>query len=148
MLGRKRRLGRQKSGKKRLLILLGGVLILLGVSASGYFLYSRFFPKPALYISPLARHPGQLLASIVTSQTQAISGLLTSHHIPFDKISAQNQTIFVVQVTDEGKVLFTTTKDLSSQVTSLQLILERLTMEGKHFSRLDFRYMKPVIVLR
>jgi hypothetical protein len=73
---------------------------------------------------------------------------LQANHISFGKITAQDSTTFVVVIPENGEVIISSQKDITGQVASLQLILARLTMEGKHFSRLDFRYAKPVIVLR
>ncbi len=47
---------------------------------------------------------------------------------------------------DTAEVYISAQKDIDSQISSLQFILIRLTMEGKQFSRLDLRYDKPVIV--
>lgn len=104
--------------------------------------------KGAGYISPLARNPGKLSTSIAGQKTQEITNLLKSLHVDYSKVSSLDMTTFEVILPDGGKVILTSQKDLSQQVSSLQLIIGRLTMEGKHFSRLDFRYAKPVIVLR
>lgn len=42
-------------------------------------------------------------------------------------------------------VIFTSQKDLESQVTSLQIILERFKIEGRKVRKIDFRFDKPVI---
>lgn len=53
---------------------------------------------------------------------------------------------YVVQLSDNHEVLLSSKKDLFSQVASLQVILPRLTIEGKKFTRLDFRFDKPLLV--
>ncbi|HET9947069.1 MAG TPA: hypothetical protein VFQ63_03330, partial [Patescibacteria group bacterium] len=46
----------------------------------------------------------------------------------------------------DGKtIIISLNKDIEQQVSSLQLTIRELTMEGKEFHRLDFRYDKPVI---
>ena len=43
------------------------------------------------------------------------------------------------------KVFFATDKDLGLQVRSLQLVLPRLTMEGRKVSEIDLRFSKVVV---
>ena len=50
-----------------------------------------------------------------------------------------------VELKDGGKVIFSSKKDLKKQITSLQLVLSRLTIEGKKLKILDFRYDNPVV---
>jgi hypothetical protein len=55
---------------------------------------------------------------------------------------------FRVVLQDTSEIYISSDKDLDSQISSLQYIMVRLTMEGKQFSRLDLRYDKPVIVFK
>jgi hypothetical protein len=54
----------------------------------------------------------------------------------------------LIKLTNSGEVIISSQKDLSTQISSLQYLLARLTMEGKDFTRLDLRFDKPVIVFR
>ena len=51
----------------------------------------------------------------------------------------------ITMTVGSGTVILTTSKDIAQQIDSLQLTIRQLTMEGKEFHRLDFRYDKPVI---
>jgi hypothetical protein len=51
-----------------------------------------------------------------------------------------------ITLVDGQTVLFSSEKSIKTQVSSLQFILSRLTMEDRRFSQLDLRFDKPVIV--
>lgn len=53
---------------------------------------------------------------------------------------------YVVKLESGEEIMFSAKKDIQTQVSSLQLILSRLKIEGKRFLRLDMRFDKPVIV--
>jgi hypothetical protein len=46
---------------------------------------------------------------------------------------------------DNGEVILSSKKDIGSQLSSLQLMLARLTIEGKKLKVLDFRFDNPVV---
>jgi len=50
-----------------------------------------------------------------------------------------------VELRDGGELILSSKKDLENQLSSLQLILSRLTIEGKKLKKLDFRYDNPVV---
>lgn len=116
--------------------------------AGGIFLVLRLQSKPYLYLSPLADNPDKLTTSVAGPKLQQISASLREHHINFDKVEIKSDTTFSVLLKNGGIVMLTSGKSIEQQVSSLQLILDRLTMEGKHFASLDFRYAKPVVVIR
>ena len=43
------------------------------------------------------------------------------------------------------QVIVSLQKDLTLQIASLQLTIAHLTIEGKQFKQLDFRFDKPVL---
>lgn len=74
-----------------------------------------------------------------------IEKILKEKNIKYLKIEQNNDLSFNINLKDEGIVFISEKKDLEEQIDSLQLILSRLTIEGKRFRSLDFRYDKPVI---
>jgi len=130
--------------KIALSILYIGVIIL--ISAGSYFLYPVLFPKP-LFISPISN---AFSISTVTQSDpgiESLKSLLKEKRIDFTKISTSDSS-YTVNLKEGSDVIFSKQSDLRSQLSSLQFILSRLTMEGKQFSRLDLRFDKPVIILR
>jgi hypothetical protein len=80
-----------------------------------------------------------------TKQIESLSKNLTSKNISFSNVEQNNDLSYKILLKDNGTVYFSQKKDLSMQIDSLQLIVNRLTIEGKRFKTLDFRYDKPVI---
>lgn len=73
-----------------------------------------------------------------------VRDLLQRNHIVFRSVYSVNGAIVIIP--EKGQiVLFSPNKDFSVQIASLQLVTSHFTIEGKHFTRLDFRYDKPVI---
>lgn len=76
-----------------------------------------------------------------------IKKTLTKENIEIQSIEAVKEGYLITL--DGGKtVLFSSKKDVQSQISSLQFIVSRLTMEGRQFSRLDLRFDKPIIVAK
>lgn len=92
------------------------------------------FNKPI--ISPLGQNK--------PSRTSNLEVLLKKAKIPFASIS-QSPDYYIVTLSDGGQIFISSKKDLTFQISSLQLMLNRLTIEGKRIKSLDFRFDKAVI---
>jgi hypothetical protein len=75
-----------------------------------------------------------------------INDLLQKSGIPFASVENGNDSTYLVNLKDGGQVIIAQDKNVQNQISSLQLILSRLTIEGKRFKSLDFRYDKPVVL--
>lgn len=112
------------------------VLISLVLSAVAfYYTTNAILSKKQNYISPLS-----------TTKTGNIEGLLYEKNIPFSQVRDASESSKIIVLKDGGEVLVSSKKDMDSQISSLQLILSRLTIEGKKFKRLDLRFERVVIV--
>ena len=116
-------------------IALIGMLALLGFA---YSVFTFFIPQKQLLISPLA-----LQKNIKRNQ---IDVLLQKSGIQFASVENAKDSTYLVNLKDGGQVIITQDKNIENQISSLQLILSRLTIEGKRFKSLDFRYDKPVVL--
>ena len=116
-------------------IALIGMLALLGFV---YSVFTFFIPQKQLFISPLA-----LQKNIKRNQ---IDVLLQKSGIQFASVENAKDSTYLVNLKDGGQVIITQDKNIENQISSLQLILSRLTIEGKRFKSLDFRYDKPVVL--
>ena len=111
-------------------------LLTLGLLLLGLYLLILYSSKTVI-INPLAiRNTGQL--------EKVESGLLRKN-ISFLKIQQDNDLSYKIFIKDNGIVFLSEKKDIGTQIDSLQLILNRLTIEGKRFKILDFRFDKPII---
>jgi hypothetical protein len=134
MFQRKRLLKKEQLKiRLRLILLILAVLlvILIGIE----FLYFNFVKVSV--ISPLAK-------TKISRQTSLESDL-AKNKIHFASIKANLDGSFTVDLVSGEEVILSSKKDIGSQLSSLQLILTRLTIEGKKLKKLDFRFDNPVV---
>ena len=112
------------------------ILILLILSSLLLYKLPTFPLFKEQIVSPLAKNK--------SSQTSNLEILLTKAKIPFASIS-QSPDYYTVTLSDGGQIFISSKKDLTIQINSLQLMLNRLTIEGKRIKSLDFRFDKPII---
>ncbi|MEX2007839.1 MAG: hypothetical protein WD992_03635 [Candidatus Levyibacteriota bacterium] len=118
---------------------LGILFVILGISLilmTAFVYISPFVFKKSI-LSPLPKN--------FTGQNQDIESLLRKEKINFSDISIATDSSYLVYLEDGGQAIISHKKNLSEQVRSLQIVLSRLTIEGKRFKSLDFRFEKPVI---
>jgi hypothetical protein len=131
--------------RKKLLILTGiiagaSLLVIVGFTSIQYF-------RP-LYVSPVPFPFSQVVSVTHTPDTKEIEKLLTHNEVAYTNIIQGTDDTYKVIIKGNSEVILTGKKDLSSQVSSLQVILTRLTMEGKQIKSLDMRFNKPVVVFK
>ena len=119
---------------KKIFLYFAFCLVFLGLLI--VFLSPIFWNKKQVFINPLS--------GINPSPTSALENLLYNSHIQYDSIS-QEKNFSVVSLRDNGQIIFSYEKNLNDQISSLQAILKQLTIEGKRFKNLDFRFDKPVV---
>lgn len=125
-----------KAVRRKRFILLLLILIFLGLSL--FLLRQILFREKTLFISPISK--------LGFSQNADFEGKLKKSKIEYENLSFKNNS-YQFHMKGEGMVIISTEKDLDSQLSSLQLTLRQLKIEGKRFKSLDFRFDKPVIVL-
>ena len=121
--------------KKRRLVFVLISLCLIGLII---LITLPFFTKKALFISPITRNSNQ--------DAKKIETLLINAQISFTSISLTTNSSYIVKLQDGGEVILSLKKNIEKQITSLQPILKQLTIEGKKFNRIDFRFDKPLVV--
>lgn len=143
MLPKRRRALRQSSAKKtRTMFLSVSLLFVFVVCISlSAFLTST---SPTI-ISPIPKVEGSQIH--VTDKAKQVSILLRNYSIEAASVIKGNGDILLVKLRSGEEVTLSSAKDLDVQISSLHLILARLTIEGKKALRLDFRFEKPAIVL-
>ncbi len=124
--------------------------IIFGVFS--YLLVMLVFLEKQLFVSPIpilfskSQQLNVYASSFLT--TIAIEALLEKNQIAFENVYYMQDDTYIVLLPDGEEVVLLANKSIEQQISSLQLIASRLTIEGKRFSRLDFRFNKPVITLR
>ncbi|MBI4098000.1 MAG: hypothetical protein HY426_03080 [Candidatus Levybacteria bacterium] len=126
---------KERSRKKRLAIAL-----LLGLSLVCIFLLYVALPKKGpLYISPLSKDQ--------TTSAAKVEKILKEKKISYESLSMAKDRSYVIKLDEKSEVIIDPKKDILEQLSSLQLILSTLKIEGKALRRLDFRYKSPIISL-
>ncbi len=116
----------------------GFLLIFLGLVALNIvLLYSAFFEKPKPILNPLSKNQ--------ISSSQIIEKKIKESGVRYQSISTEKDLTYLIKLDPKGEVVMDPSKDVDRQLSSLQLILKQLKIEGKALKRLDFRYEKPII---
>lgn len=127
--------------KATLSLVFSSFLIFLGAFSLCFGIW--FFLKNTSGLrSPL----GKMLSSTSNaSLTSKIQSLCMTTHINCTNITVHTDGTATIIVNTDEQVILSLQKDLAAQFTSLQLTIGHLTIEGKGFHLLDFRFDKPVI---
>jgi hypothetical protein len=122
----------RKNSKKK----FAAYILLLGIlGAFLYFLNAYFVSKQPLFISPM----GQISAGKFS-----VEKILKKKNISFLEV-VLSENFYLVKINNNGQVILSGNKDLEKQISSLQRILNQLTIEGKSFKTIDFRFSEPVL---
>lgn len=123
---------RQNFFKKKLIIY---VFLLVVLGCIIVFLNSFFLRKP-LFISPLGR---------MNSDVAMVEKSLREKNIAFSQVLALSDFTYIIYISNNGQVKLSQTKNIGKQIASLQRILIALTIEGKLFKSIDFRFKEPIV---
>ena len=105
-------------------------------------LFSSVFPNK--YVSPLAKTISLRDALEGNISTDEIKNQMKKTGFAIDSVAEYDNTYKVVL--EKGReIIFSKKKPLKEQISSLQLISGRLTIEGKDFRQIDMRFDRPVI---
>ena len=126
----------KRKGKFFFIKVIFPILILLILSALLLYKLPAFtiFNKPI--ISPLGQNK--------PSRASSLEVLLKKANVPFSSVTSSSDS-YIITLLGGGKVIVSSKKDLTLQISSLQLMLNRLTIEGKRIKSLDFRFDKAII---
>jgi len=117
---------------------LGIILIFIGLLIiTGVMFYLVFLEKDPPIINPLSKDQ--------TSSSRIISKTLKEKSIPYKELETTKDLKYKIKFEDNAEAIIDPKKDIEEQISSLQLILSQLKIEGKAFKRLDFSYQKPII---
>lgn len=103
--------------------------------SSVFFLKTFLALKMPLFISPMAK---------TNIDLGLVEKILKDKKISFSKVSLLDYS-YLVDISNNGGVRLSQSKDIDKQISSLQRILRELTIEGKQFKSIDFRFAEPII---
>jgi|SRR3989344_115366 len=126
----------KRKGKFFFIKIIIPIFIFLILSA--FLLYK--LPAFPIFNKPIISPLGQNKPSRVSS----LESLLKKENVPFSSITSSSD-FYTIVLSGGGQVIISSKKELAVQISSLQLMLSRLTIEGKRIKSLDFRFDKPII---
>lgn len=123
-----------------LFILLGAVILAAVKNADKNF-FLRFFTNPfekKEIVIPLSKN----------DPVDEIKAILQQKNIKFDGniISSDSAILVKLAFPQNIEVWFDKHKDLLMQVSSLQIILNKFTIEGRIARKVDLRFSEPLVV--
>jgi len=74
-----------------------------------------------------------------------VEKFLKESSIAYSSVVVLSDSSYLVSIAQNGQVRLSPGKDIEKQVSSLQRILRELTIEGKPFKYIDFRFNDPII---
>lgn len=123
---------RQEKNLKKKLIVYIFLLVLLGII--GFFINSIFFSQNA-FISPIGKN---------NIDRSKVEKLLKINNISFVQVLVLADS-YLIKTSNNGQITLSSQKDIGKQISSLQRILKQLTIEGKPFKSIDFRFLEPIV---
>jgi hypothetical protein len=136
MFQRKRQLKKDKK-ENRIKFVFKALVTLLILLFVIEFAYLHFSFGKITYLSPIAQNKN--------SQNSLLENKLQKANISFIALSSNPDGSSTIMLKDGGEIILSSKKDIGSQISSLQLILSKLTIEGKRLKILDFRFDNPVV---
>ena len=127
----------QKRGRRFFKTKLTAYILLLTMFGFIIFLINSLFPsQKSLFISPIGEN---------NIDAKKIEKVLKDNNILFSQVLFANSS-YVVIIPNNGQVKLSSKKDINRQIASLQRILRELTIEGKQFESIDFRFEEPILI--
>lgn len=88
------------------------------------------------------------MQSLMSTKDRELEDVLLRNNVSFSRIEYASGSSILVTLKSGEEVILSSQKPIAQQISSLQVIISRLTIEGKHFARLDLRFDKPIVVLK
>ena len=126
----------QKKRRRSFKAKLTAYILLLMIFGFVIFLInSLFLSREPLFVSPIGKN---------NVDTKKIEKILKDNNILFSQVSLSDSSYEII-IPNNGQVKISLKKDIDKQIASLQVILRELTIEGKSFKSIDFRFEEPII---
>ena len=122
--------------QKHFKIKFAAYILLLGILVISFFFLNRFIlSRKPLFISPIGK---------ISIDLSSVKKILKDNNISYSKVTLSDDS-YLVNISDNGQVRLSQYKDIGKQISSLQRMLIQLTIEGKPFESIDFRFSEPII---
>lgn len=137
----------QRNNKRRLVAFYSLIITTSVLFASGIACVLLLQSQKPMLVSPIPVIKALANGTNDDNYVKEIKALLKEKSIAF--ISVQNKdSMYLINLENGGEVTLSAKKDIITQISSLQFILARLTMEGRQFESLDLQFDKPIVVFK
>lgn len=126
----------QKRGRRSFKTKLTLYILLLAFGFVIFLINSLFLAGKPLFISPMGKN---------NIDTKKVEKILKDNNILVSRVLVLSDLSYEVIIPNNGQVKLSSKKDINRQIASLQRILRELTIEGKPFKSIDFRFEEPII---
>jgi len=133
----KRRRFKKENTKFKFRYIISILLFAVVFALVGSFLYYNFSFGNNVLVNPLSKN--------YNSFESKLKDELGKQGVKYLRTTLNGDGSIMVDRDPEGQIIFSSKKEISDQITSLQLVLSRLTIEGKKLKTLDFRFANPVV---
>ena len=101
-----------------------------------FLINSLFLLQKPLFINPMGED---------NISAKQVERLFREKNILFSHVLVLSDSSYSVSIPNNGLVRLSSQKNINKQMSSLQRILRELTIEGKQFKIIDFRFEEPII---
>lgn len=134
----------RRSSKRRIKKYISIIILLLFLTGFGAFVYTQAYRFPKFSVSQ--NNSNIVKPYVANSSVFDISNALKEKKIEVRSIKMLDDSSGInADLNDGVSVIFSTEKDAKNQVSSLQEIMNRLTIDNKKPKKIDFRYSKPIV---
>ncbi len=133
----KRRSFKKERSKFKFRYIISILVFSIAIALVGSFFYYNFSFGSNILVNPLSKS--------YNSFENKLKDDLGKQGIKYLRTTLNADGSVMVNRDPEGEIIFSPKKEISDQITSLQLVLSRLTIEGKKLKTLDFRFANPVV---
>lgn len=129
---------RRKKRIKKLIFFSGALLI-------GLFLLGLYFLYP-FFQNSISSQKSVKSAFVTAVSVENVKAELSDKKIPYTKVEyADVGETYKVTLRGEEVVKLSGSKDIEIQVSTLQRLLRKLTIDNRQAKQIDLRYAKPVV---
>lgn len=129
---------RRKERIKKLIFFSGALLI-------GSFLLGLYFLYP-FFQSSISSQKSVQSAFVTATSMEDVKENLSSKRIPYAKIEYTDEgETYKITLKGGEVVKLSGSKDVEAQVSTLQKLLRKLTIDNRQAKQIDLRYAKPVV---
>jgi hypothetical protein len=144
---RKTKIKLQRNHKRRAIAFYASIAGFFLLCIAGFALFIFIEKQKPLFISPLPALRALAAGSTDDQQADTIKKALQDKSIVYSSVEIKD-SVYIITLENGEKVTLSAKKDIITQISSLQFVLSRLTMEGRQFRTLDLQYDKPIIVFK